>query len=375
VFRANLRGLAVMGALALSTAMLSAPQAGFAAADSSATASADSSTAAASADTATATATPVASAAPKAAATKPVPGRITVHITDAGFDKKSYGPVLNSTSESSFRSSITFVNDGTVVHNAIAVPGQYAPWEFTCFPVCTRLIGKGNKASTSFDIGGIGPGESVSGNFLLGTANISFTSATDCLYGNNNPAFDCTPSVIQMKSQNFKDAGYTQTTTQQGTVLLPPGSPDCVRQIIPNDGGPAVCFGTVRVPGRTMGSRSNPIDQDITVTIDDITGFDPGEVYLKAGHWITWINKGSRVQTVTFSGDGSNARNGYEPLVSPGLAPGQTWTYLNCHVDVIDGCSTVSYASTNELYRIKPTDGIIDASPKWAFFGVINTVK
>ena len=101
-----------------------------------------------------------------AATGTPAMTNANVTITDSGFSQHTIALTLNGT--------VTFVNTGSVVHNATSTSGAPLP----------------------FDTGGLAPGQSTSIQFSLpGTYN--FNSATDCLNGNNNAAFSCgTPNAI-----------------------------------------------------------------------------------------------------------------------------------------------------------------------------------
>src|SRR5581483_2274886 len=251
-----------------------------------------------------------ASAKPKAS---PTPSnQLTVVITDSGFDKQSYSVAKY---ESPFKDQIHFVNQGTQVHTATLVPEQYEPFGFTCFPVCVRSpLAKSNKnkGQVNFDTGGLAPGESVDGGFV-NSGTFYLTSATDCLYGNNNPSFNCTPVAIKVKSYDTgsgtenlgtSDTPHSLADTLPGTNLLPP-TPDnikagkCAGLVTPSDGGPALCYNRDGVTmagqpgaGALGGSAKDPLSGEVTINIDDVTGYDPAWVWVTPGTRITWVNKG-----------------------------------------------------------------------------------
>ncbi len=337
----------------LTLGLLLVPQAGLAADSSSSSGSASSST-------------------PKATATPS--NQVTITITDSGFDQQSYSVAKY---ESPFKDMIHIINNGTQVHTVTAMPGQIAPWSPTCFPVCTQipLTSKNkNKGQINFDTGGLAPGQQVDGG-LVNSGTVMFTSATDCLFGNNNPSFNCTPASIKVKSYDSgsgstnlgtSDIPHSLADTLPGTNLLPP-TPDninggkCAALVTPQDGAPALCYNK---NGETLagqsgagalgGSAKSPLSGNVTVTIDDVKGFDPAWVWVTPGTSITWVNNGARVHALTKGSTGSDAYNGYDPLESPGLAPGQSWTYNACGDPTV--CKTdYNYQSGEELGLIDPT--------------------
>jgi plastocyanin len=62
------------------------------------------------------------------------------------------------------------------------------------------------------------------------------------------------------------------------------------------------------------------------VTIDDNNGYQPSLVYLKVGSTITWVNQGQKYHGVK-QRLGVGAPDGYHPLDSGVLDPGDSYSY------------------------------------------------
>src|SRR5579862_6908830 len=111
-----------LGAILLGAAWLAAPSSGLAAGTSTTPKAAP-------------TPLPIAGCAPACANVDS--RRLTIHITDTGFDKQSYTVNTSSSQAADYKDWITIINDGTQVHTATAIPGSgYIQWSFTCFPTC-----------------------------------------------------------------------------------------------------------------------------------------------------------------------------------------------------------------------------------------------
>jgi plastocyanin len=279
----------------------------------------------------------------------PPPREITVTITDKGFDKTDYtvgySPGTNPSGGDNAR--VTFVNKGTTVHSATAVPGSLD--EGAAFgqrvdslgnvSACFMNLSCANTGRT--DTGGIEPGGSVTLGFSPYDPVVTYTltSSVDCLFGNSTPGFNCSPISIKVVSIAPRSG---LSGTFPGSVLRPAGSSDCIPDIppvIPTE-GPAYCFSAVRAPGNVSGSPSKPLG-DTTVSITDF-GYDPTLVYVKAGSTVTWVNKGARVHSVQKKGPQAPP-DGYHNLTSPGLGPGETYSYF------FPAGSSVNYQSNTAL--------------------------
>ncbi|HEX6511217.1 MAG TPA: cupredoxin domain-containing protein [Chloroflexota bacterium] len=97
-----------------------------------------------------------------------------VTVDDKGFSP----PVVNVKAGQ----AVTWFNQGSVAHTASAAPGTGQ--------VATGII---------FDTRGFSPGQSVSLVFQ-NPGTYAYTSATDCLNGNNNPQFACGKSYLVIVS-------------------------------------------------------------------------------------------------------------------------------------------------------------------------------
>jgi plastocyanin len=300
---------------------------------------------------------------------------ITIHISDTGFDKKEY---TVKHFETPVKEHLAFVNDGTMVHNATLVPGttpgKDGLWSFTCFPVCTN-DGQRFKKTISFDTGGIAPGDTKAGSFIS-SGDKFITSATDCLYGNRTPGFDCTPVVIHVKSV---DTGSLNDQLN-GTALLPP-TPDnlskCVHFVDPHDGAPPACWQLGWTPGNIGGSKAAPLSGNVVVKIDDVNGYDPAQVFITPDSSVTWVNTSCcRVHELYKSGSGSGTYNGFQFFDSGGIGPGQSWTYQPCTPSTLNICKTdFQYQSNAETEISDPAwSGQANQSTGFAFSGEVTVV-
>lgn len=258
---------------------------------------------------------------------------ITINISDSGFEQHSYtvGFSPGTSSSGGDSATVTFTNNGTMVHSARVIPGTADPGssfgEHTTASggVLACPLGRACGKMGATNTGGIEPGGSVSLGFAPFKAGVTYalTSAIDCLFGNANPSFDCGPVELTLVSI---PSTSSLSGTFPGSVLRPAGSSDCISGLLPvvPGTGPAFCFSEVRDPGTVKGSSKVPLG-DTTVEITDFD-YNPTLVYVKAGSTVTWINKGERVHSVQKKGPQAPP-DGYHNLTSPGLAPGETYSY------------------------------------------------
>jgi plastocyanin len=149
--------------------------------------------------------------------------------------------------------TVTWTNVGGYVHTATMI---------------------GTSPTVAFDTGGLAPGQSATVGFNVPGVYF-FSSAPDCLNGNNNPGFNC--------------AGPYQVVVT-GSSDAPPAQPV----------GPAANPGTV------------------TVYIDDNDGFQPNTLTLAAGQSINFVNRGSSTHN-------ASSDRGLAPWFNTGgLAAGQS---------------------------------------------------
>ena len=254
---------------------------------------------------------------------------IIVHITDRGFDKPSYTVV--TTFGMNYKSDIgtvAFENDGTMVHTATLVPGSgYLPVALdSCHAaggISTRhgvTSAHGTRSDCSLDTGGIAPGQTVVAAVEMSAGKIQFTSATDCMFGNSTPGFDCTPSTLTAKGGALSNI---LNSSMEGTILHNP------------DGS----LSKVRTFNSTVGSSKKPLSGTATVTIDDEKGYDPTTLYITAGTVVTFLNKpdNSQVHQVRARTPPSPKVDKVNLLDSGGLGPGQSYSYtFDCATD--PGC-------------------------------------
>jgi plastocyanin len=134
-------------------------------------------------------------------------------------------------------------------------------------------------APASFDSGGMPHGAVFSFSFYL-PGVYSYTSSPDCLQGTPpTPSFVCGSFEVIVGS--------------------PPPSPAPV----------AAATGTA------------------TVTIDDVNGFSPKSLTIKAGQTVTWTNNGSQVHSVVSDKDPMTGLPMQPAIDSGGLGPNQSFSY------------------------------------------------
>ena len=257
----------------------------------------------------------------------------TVIITDAGFDKPVYNIGIAGGTHDADQGSVTIINKGTMVHGAKAVAGtldqgvmvaSFRDGSGTDIPCWT---GGESTCSNSrgFDTGGIPPG----GQVILGFApydlptDYTFSSPTDCMFGNATPGFNCTPSKVHISDN---ETGLSPLSkSMNGSWVFPVGDPVCRTDIQPVTPaiGPAFCYGQYGLPGRILGSSKKPLN-GATVNITDF-GYDPANVYVTVGSTVTWVNTGQRVHSVT--GGKNQGPDDFNRIDSGGLGPGESYSY------------------------------------------------
>lgn len=230
-------------------------------------------------------------------------GNVSVNIADSGFSPATANIPVGGT--------VTWTNQGTVVHTATATPPS-----------------NGNQVSTPapFDSGGLGPGQTFSWTFGLPGVYV-YTSATDCLNGNVTPGFPCTGWTVVVGNP----------TPSTATSPAPPPTASTAPAVVP--------AGTTVV-------------QNATVTIDD-TGISPATVAVTTGGTastaasVTFANKGNNLHTaVSGSVAMDDQRDPPEVFDTGGLAAGEsktvsfvspgTYSYSSAP-DCLNGTNTPGY--------------------------------
>ncbi len=322
-------------------------------------------------------------------ASAPPPISITVHITDKGFVEKSV--TVGTHSPFPTDGTVIFVNQGSMVHTATAVPGSNGAGVIfqqaidaggnvvRCFQGtggtpktsnANQLTRCGNGYS-NLDTGGIDPGGQVwlacqscrpgsAGGF---GPDYFVTSATDCLNGNATPGFDCTPIKI-----TFAGLGpQSSLNFWPGSVFDDPNSGNCVpsgtaadqntSMVLTALTGTPTCASAVRKFQTLLGSPTKPVDS-VTINIDDIKGFQPTYVTIKMGGSVTWKNTGTRIHSVV----PIVPNLWHDPLMTGGgqgiaLAPGESWsTTMPCSPGWNGHCATSAlyYGSNIPQDLIRP---------------------
>ena len=205
---------------------------------------------------------------------------VVVNVDDRGFDPSTIAIPVGG--------SVTWIEKGLNVHTATSIGG----------------------APQAFSTGGFGAFQSVSLTFDT-PGTYPYTSATDCLNGNNMPGFVCGVYYV---------------------LVVPPG-------------GTAPAVGQVTLP--TPVSNPQPVATTLpsnSVTITD-TGISPASVTVQQGSSVTWTNNGSQVHTATTNGVAAAAFD------SGGLAPGQSSQYS------FPAAGTYNYSSATDCFNHNATPG------------------
>jgi plastocyanin len=270
---------------------------------------------------------------------------LLVNITDSGFDKQSYTVRGSSTSAPNTVARVTFKNNGTRVHTATAPAGVYAPVAmiqrmdpngnapftiqsgddgsaFTC-DSSSVVVAKPCGRLAPLDTGGIAPGWSVTvaiggsgakntscdaGQCASGNPGTSpddntwtFTSAPDCISGDRpNPStFNCQPVSVKLSGSPKTITYPWGSASVYGSTFDSPDNPDCAlgSTVIPSS-GTATCLVPYRHFITAQGTTAKPLD-DVTISVDDVQGYQPTFAWVKMGATITWINKGRNAHTLT----------------------------------------------------------------------------
>jgi plastocyanin len=156
-----------------------------------------------------------------------------------------------------------------------------------------------------FDTGGLGPGQSGTLSFAT-PGTYTYNSATDCGSQSNPAGFGCGPYTVVV-----------------GTT---PGAP-----------APAT--------GTSSSASPLPVVANTNVTIDDVNGFTPNTLTIRAGQTVVWTNTGSNVHT-------ASSNQGYNPAFdSGGMAKGQKFS------QVFNNVGTFGYHSQTEpVYTTDPSN-------------------
>ncbi len=190
-----------------------------------------------------------------AAADSVPPYSATVTITDKGFQPAAVVVAPGG--------SVTWTNQGTVVHAVTAGAGALLP----------------------FTAGGLGPGQTATLSFGA-AGNYYYSSPTDCLNGNYRAAFDCATAFMVIVSTSM----------------------DAANQTLASLAGPTPTPTATAVPGPVYSAN---------VRIDD-RGMSPRALTVYLGGYVWLVNAGYNVHTATFP-----SFAGFSGWDSGGLSTGQ----------------------------------------------------
>jgi plastocyanin len=209
--------------------------------------------------------------------------------------------------------SVTISDSGVSPRSVTVLAGGSIMWTNAGNTVHTATSLPG--AVLTFDTGGLGHGQANTATFgTPGTYN--YSSFIDCLNGNNIPGFDCGPYTV-----------------------------------------------VVVAPGQTAVGVAPATSPNVAVTIDDTSGFQPGNIVVQAGQTVVWTNTGAKVHTVTQ--DGGFYLPGFD---SGGLATGQSLSYT------FNAPTLVKYHSATEPVYIQDPNSPATTIATFAFRGIITVV-
>ncbi|HVA24339.1 MAG TPA: hypothetical protein VMW62_08100 [Chloroflexota bacterium] len=182
---------------------------------------------------------------------------VAVNVDDTGFNPPTVTIPAGG--------SVTWIEKGINIHTATSLGG----------------------APQAFSTGGFGSYQSVSLTFKT-PGVYPYSSATDCLNGNNMPRFTCGVYYV---------------------MVVPPGGD------VSSLPAPAV-----PAPSPPPASQATPVPMAVPTNSVSITdaGISPASVTIAVGGGVTWTNNGNQVHTATSTGA--------VPLAfdSGGLGPGQS---------------------------------------------------
>lgn len=324
-----------------------------------------------------------------------------VVIDDTGFH-----PSDITVGESPIDAHVIFVNLGTNTHSATQIPSS-PMWNSTAFVTMKKNDFKqGGKGNTVFDTGGIGadPGVTpqqaiIDGSFMIGdfgtNGDYVFTSYPDCIAQDRvvpSPTkFDCTPATLHVvdfqgslavvKRDIGAGADYLGTSVK-GTNLRPVGDPECAmlapgNPILANGRNNSACVSakTKSFAKSPKGSASKPLT-NVTVTIDDIYGFDPDNFTVEVGTPITFVSKPTNIMThdVVINnkrlvpgmvGSTASSNGGLASKTNSGaLNPGDTWT-ISLNWVAVSTINLTSDTDADLVYHVNPV-GNVGASNMFA---------
>jgi plastocyanin len=198
----------------------------------------------------------IATLAPLGAAADALQHDVVVNVDDVGFTP----PVVSIP----VGGSVTWIEKGLNVHTANSLAG----------------------APQLFSTGGFGPFQSVSLTFNT-AGTYPYTSATDCLNGNNIPRFVCAVYYV---------------------LVVPPGGsvPQVPAPILP-----------ASTPAPAAAASAPAATTTSILTISD-GGFSRASITIPAGSAVLWVNAGSLVHTAT------STRSVPVAFDSGGLGPNQS---------------------------------------------------
>ncbi|HLY66010.1 MAG TPA: hypothetical protein VKU60_10800, partial [Chloroflexota bacterium] len=230
-----------------------------------------------------------------------------VTITDKGMSPTTVNILLNG--------SVTWKNQGNNVHSATSTAASDA------------------SGMPAFDSGGVGSGQQATVGFTV-PGTYMYTSTVDCLNG-GIITYDCGPYTIVV-------------------------SPTPVPQPTPVGGIPTP------TPNPTITALGN-----ITITIDEVHGFQPNPLTVKPGQTVSWYNAGKQTHSVVLNqGDPTRVwwmplSTATIPLDSGGIAPGQGYSF------VFMTAGTFPYhSSTDPIYNFDNSCGCMITA--YTYNGVVN---
>lgn len=169
------------------------------------------------------------------------------------------------------------------------------------------------------------------------------------------------------------DSGGLPHGATFGTSFYLPGtysytsSPDCLQGLPPTPGFVCSTFSVVvgSPPPSSAPISAAPVTGSTNVTIDDVNGFTPKVLTIKAGQTVTWTNNGGQVHSIVSDKDPITGNTMLPAVDSGGLGPNQTFSYTFAQP------GTLTYHSSTDVVWTNPNKYGF-ALPNYSLTGTIT---
>lgn len=171
--------------------------------------------------------------------------------------------------------------------------------------------------------------------------------------------------------QAFESGGMPHGAIYSVSFYLPgtyaySSSPDCLQGSPPQPG--FVCGSFSIIVGGTPAPAAAPVAGAVgttSVSIDDVKGFQPKSITVRAGQTVTWTNTGSQVHSVVADNDPLTGKPMLPAIDSGGLGPQQTFSYT------FTQAGTLTYHSSTDVASWVGVEKYGFPTPVYSFTGSI----